>query len=256
MYKFDLSQEEAEKIFKEMIIPQTTATIKPSLKKEAFILGGQPGSGKSAFAREILKTNQNMVFINGDDLRAYHPQYYFYLKDNDIEAADLTQTVCNFWIEELVNECIKKNLNFIIEGTMRKIEGPLKTAQEASRNGYVLNLAVISTPYELSLFSLDYRYREVKKISGFARYTKKESHDEAYRNIENTLQKLSDSRLFEKFFIYKRFAGGFEEYIFSASEKEALLKTFREGRERLVDEKEKEILKFKNNFNTEIKIKK
>ena len=117
---FDISEKEAVEIFEEMIIPQIIGNISPETKKEAFILGGQPGSGKSAFAREILKTNNNLVFINGDDLRAYHPKYYFYLKENDIEAADLTQAVCNFWIEKLINECITRNLNFIVEGTMRE----------------------------------------------------------------------------------------------------------------------------------------
>ena len=228
MNKFNLPKTEAKKILKEMIIPQITDGIIPSSNKEAFILGGQPGSGKSAFAREILKTNRNMVFINGDDLRAYHPKYYFYLKENDVEAADLTQSVCNFWIEELVRECIKKDLNFIIEGTMRKIEAPLKTSRETKENGYDLNLVAISTPYELSLLSLEYRYFEVKKLEGFARYTKKESHDEAYHNIENTLRELSDSGLFKKFFIYQRFAEGFKENIFEASEKQKMLEIFKD----------------------------
>ena len=253
MHKFDLLKPEAEKILKEMIIPQITEGITKSSNKVAFILGGQPGSGKSAFAREILKTNQNMVFINGDDLRAYHPKYHFYLKENDIEAADLTQAVCNFWIEELVKECVKKDLDFIIEGTMRKIEAPLKTARETKENGYDLNLVAISTPYELSLLSLEYRYKEVKKLEGFARYTKKESHDEAYNNIENTIRELSSSELFKKFFIYQRFAEGFKENIFEASEKQKMLEIFNEGRERSVGEKEKEILK---NLAFEIKIRK
>ena len=251
MNKFDLPKEEAEKIFAELIVPQMTAEIKPEERKEAFILGGQPGSGKSAFAREILKTNQNTVFINGDDLRSYHPKYYFYLKENDIEAADQTQAVCNFWIEELIKECLKKNLNFIVEGTMRKAEGPLKTAREAKENGYDLNLVAISTPYELSLLSIDYRYKEVKKIEGFARYTKQESHDEAFTNIENTLRDLIGSGLFQKFLVYKRFAGRFEEHAFKPLEEEKMLRAFKEGRERFVDEKEKEVLR---NFVPEIKI--
>jgi len=229
MHKFDLPKSEAEKILKEMIIPQITKGVIQSSNKEAFILGGQPGSGKSTFAREILKTNKNMVFVNGDDLRAYHPKYYFYLKENDIEAADLTQAVCNFWIEELVKECLKKELNFIIEGTMRKTEAPLKTATETKENGYDLNLVAISTPYELSLLSLEYRYKEVKKLEGFARYTKKESHDEAYKNIENTIRELSDSELFKKFFIYQRSADGFKENIFNASEQHKMLEIFKGG---------------------------
>lgn len=254
MYEFDLSPEEAKKILYEMIVPQATSGIVSSEKKMAFVLGGQPGSGKSAFAREILQKDKNLVFINGDDLRAYHPKYYFYLRENDIEAADKTQAVCSYWIESLVSECIKRNLSFIIEGTMRNTEGPLRTAQEATEYGYSLNLVAIATPYELSLISIDRRYQEIKKLEGFARYTKKESHDEAFNKIEHTFKALSDSGLFERILIYKRFAGGFKEQTFPENEKEQALAEFQEGRRRLVDEEEREMLNSNSSF--EIKIRK
>jgi UDP-N-acetylglucosamine kinase len=254
MYEFDLSHEEAEKILHEMIAPQATSGITPSDRKMAFVLGGQPGSGKSAFAREILQQDKNLVFINGDDLRAYHPKYYFYLRENDIEAVNMTQAVCSYWIESLVSECIKRNLNFIIEGTMRKTEGPLRTAREVKESGYSLNLVAIATPYELSLVSIERRYKEIKKLEGFARFTKKESHDEAYNNIEHTFKELSDSGLFERILIYKRYAGGFKEQTFHKNEKEQALAEFQEGRRRLVDEEEREMLNSNSGF--EIKIKK
>lgn len=254
MNNFDITKEEAGKIFKEMIIPQIVGTISPQEIRQAFILGGQPGSGKSAFAREILKINKGMVFINGDDLRAYHPKYYFYLKENDVEAADMTQAVCNFWIESLIEECIRQNLNFIIEGTMRKKEVPMKTASILHNAGYVINLVVISTPYELSLLSLDRRYKELKRLGQPARFTKKESHDEAYQNIENTLADLISSQMFKRFFVYKRNLSGFEENIFNAEQKEQILQSFKDGRTRIVEDKEKE-LPFTDNNNLKISTK-
>lgn len=241
MSNFDITKEETEKIFKEMIAPQTIGDISPQKLKQAFILGGQPGSGKSAFAREILKRDNNIVFINGDDLRAYHPKYYFYLKENDVEAADMTQAVCNYWIESLIEECVRQNLNFIIEGTMRKKEVPLKTASMLYNAGYIVNLVVISTPYELSLLSLDRRYKELKRLGQPARFTKKESHDEAYQNIESTLTDLISSKLFKRLFVYKRNFSGFEENIFDIEQKDQALRNFKDGRTRLIEDKEKNI---------------
>ncbi|MCK9351381.1 MAG: zeta toxin family protein [Candidatus Paceibacterota bacterium] len=240
MNNFDIQKEEVERIFREMIVPQTIGDCAPQEIKRAYILGGQPGSGKSAFAREILKTNNNIVFINGDDLRAYHPGYYFYLKENDIEAADRTQAVCNFWIESLLRECIKQGLDLIIEGTMRKKEVPMKTAKMLDDAGYETNLVVISTPYELSLRSLEYRYNELRRLGQPARFTKKESHDEAYENIEGTLSDLVATELFKRFFIYKRYDGGFEENIFETEQKENVLPIFREGRLRTLEHNEKD----------------
>ena len=173
MNKLDLPQDEIDNIFTDMILPQVIGDVSSQVKKEAFILGGQPGSGKSALVREILKSNTNTVFINGDDLRSYHPKYYFYLKQDDKEAADLTQSVCNLWVEALIKECAARDLNMIIEGTMRKKEAPLSTAKILRVSHYYVYLVALSTPYELFLLSLEYRYNELKRLGSFARYTKK-----------------------------------------------------------------------------------
>lgn len=238
MNDFDITKEEAEHIFREMIVPQTIGSISPQPTKKAFLLGGQPGSGKSAFAREILKNNKNIVFVNGDDLRAYHPKYYFYLKENDVEAADMTQAVCNFWIESLISKCAEIGVDCIIEGTMRKKEVPIKTASLLREADYEVDIAVIATPYEVSLFSVGERYKELKRLGQPARFTKKESHDEAYNNIENTFKELITWHTFDNIFVYKRKFGEFEKGVFTMNEKEKALAFFKDGRIRLVEPRE------------------
>ena len=180
-------------------------------------------------------------------MRAYHPKYYFYLKQNDIEAADMTQAVCNNWIESLIQECIRLELSFIVEGTMRKKEVPMKTAEMLHHDGYTVNLVVISTPYEVSLMSLEYRYKELKKLGQPARFTKKESHDEAYQNIESTVEDLVRSPFFKKFFIYTRSKGMFSEATFEAEEKENVLQNFKKGRLPLVGDKKDTLFEVKTN---------
>jgi UDP-N-acetylglucosamine kinase len=242
MNNFDITKEEVLSIFDEMIVPQLLESITPEQVKQAFILGGQPGSGKSAFARELLQKNKNIVFINGDDLRAYHPKYHFYLKENDIEAADLTQAVCNFWIETLIQKCVEESLSLIVEGTMRKKEVPLKTSQMLHDAGYEVNLIAVSTPYELSLLSIERRYSELKRLGQPARYTKKESHDEAYQNIEGTLAELLDKSIFKKTFIYKREPGHFSGQVFGKDQKSEALQAFILGRNRELKSEEREFL--------------
>jgi UDP-N-acetylglucosamine kinase len=246
MNKVDLSQDEIDSIFRKQIIPQIIGDISPQPSKKAFILGGQPGSGKSTLVREILKPNNNTVFINGDDLRPYHPKYYSHLKENDQEAADLTQPVCNLWVEALIRECMDRGLNLIVEGTMRTKEVPLSTAQMLKKADYSVDLVVVSAPYELSLMSLEYRYEEIKRLGGFARYTKKESHDEAYKNIEGTLRALSGNGLFHRFRVYLRTPQGFKENIFEPEQRERMMEVFNAGRDRPLEDQEKKPSHFKN----------
>jgi UDP-N-acetylglucosamine kinase len=240
MNNTDLTNKEIEKIFKEQIVPQIIRDIVPLAEKKATILGGQPGSGKSALAREILRSNKNTVFINGDDLRPYHPKYFYYLKENDKEAADLTQHVCNLWVEKLITECVDRGLNVLVEGTMRKTEVPLNTARILKDAGYIIDVAVISTPYELSFLSLEIRYSELRKLGMVARFTKSNAHDEAFKKVEETLGELIETDLFNNFDIYLRTSKGFSRKQFTKEQKREILTSFREGRERIIEDKEKD----------------
>jgi len=224
------SKEELERILKEKIFIDFFKDSKPQNIKEAFILGGQPGSGKSTLARELLLKNNNLLFINADDLRIYHPYYFEYLQENDEEAADKTQPAVNFWTEELLKETVKRELSFVIEGTMRTLDVPKKTAEFLKLQNYITKLAVVSAPKEVSLESLKIRYEEAKKMNLPARFTKQEFHNGAYMAVENTLRELLKLSIFDEFFMFLRKENGFEEFRFSMERKNELLKLFTEGR--------------------------
>lgn len=255
MVNFDISHDEVERILEQNILPRVIDSVQPEKQRRAVILGGQPGSGKSSLATHILSSEQNVVFINGDDLRVYHPKYYQYLSENDREAADQTQPVCNFWIESLIDICAARNLSIMIEGTMRRKEVPYNTAHMLREKGYSVTLAVVSVPYELSLLSLTYRYEELKKRGMPARFTKKESHDEAFNNIENTLEELVSSDLFDEFRVYKRHLHDFIRETFDQEHREGVIQAFKEGRLRPIHEKEREFFNSRKSFPQEFRIK-
>lgn len=184
-----LNKFELDKIFEERILP-SISSVNTKYDKSVYILGGQPGSGKSAYAREILLSDPDFVFVNGDDYRGYHPDYYYFLKSNEKNAADLTQEAVNYWIERAIDFCISTDRSVIVEGTMRRKEVPLNTAKIFSKAGYNVSLVFLAVPYELSLASMNFRYADSKKFTGFARYTKKESHDEAFEGIKISVKEL------------------------------------------------------------------
>lgn len=64
-------------LIKNLLLNNKISVVKPI----AYILGGQPGAGKTILQNSILKSNKNCVVINADAFREFHP--YF----SEIQAA-------------------------------------------------------------------------------------------------------------------------------------------------------------------------
>ena len=47
----------------------------PVSEPKLYLLGGQPGSGKSTISNRLMNEYPNTVFINPDTYREFHPQY-------------------------------------------------------------------------------------------------------------------------------------------------------------------------------------
>ncbi|MBD4245803.1 hypothetical protein GUH33_07935, partial [Xanthomonas citri pv. citri] len=64
----------------------------PADQPQAIILGGQPGAGKSGLLEASKQgfADRNVVTINGDELRYYHPQYRDIQKADERRFAELT----------------------------------------------------------------------------------------------------------------------------------------------------------------------
>ena len=106
-------------------------------KPIAFILGGQPASGKSGLAKAILRQfpDKDFLFVNGDIYREFHPEAGELIKYPQRYSAE-TQIFSNFFTEALIQEAITYKYNIIVEGTMRNPEVPLRTALAFRENGF------------------------------------------------------------------------------------------------------------------------
>ena len=52
-----------------------TAFLSPEQIPTAYILGGQPGAGKTGIQTEIISQNSNVCIINADSYRKHHPHF-------------------------------------------------------------------------------------------------------------------------------------------------------------------------------------
>ncbi len=204
MNKFELTEKKKNDIFEDFIFPNIIDGLKKLKKPQAYILGGQPGAGKSYFIKKILEENKNIAVINGDDFRGYHPGYSFFLKNNEENAADLTQSDVNYWIEKAILRAIDEKYSIVVEGTMKNADVPIKTASLLKQADYSVELDIVTINPEISKIDMKKRFLMQKKLDGAARFTKIQAHDNVVAKIFENILKVMNVKDFDRVRLYRR----------------------------------------------------
>jgi len=82
----------------------------------AVVTGGQPGSGKSRLLENVRSKfpDENVVTINGDDLRGFHKYSKKILNTDDKRYAELTDPHSRRWTKESFDYAIENKYNTIL----------------------------------------------------------------------------------------------------------------------------------------------
>ena len=177
-----------------------------SVEPIGILLGGQPASGKTGLIRFLQRQHSSKTFIiiNGDELRSYHPRYEAIVEYYGLAAPEYTQQFSNALVEWLKAECIRLQYNFIIEGTMRTLNVIEQTAQSLKRAGFICEGHILAVAREDSLLGIFQRYEDDFRKTGLGRFSKIETHDEAYQQIPVNLQTAVQKQWFDQLVIYTR----------------------------------------------------
>ena len=175
----------------------------PQEKPLAFILGGQPASGKSKLAKEFIGkfSNDNILFVNGDIYREFHPNRQE-LINNPLLYSKETQIFSNVFTENLIREAIENKYNIMVEGTMRNPQVPYNTAKMFKENGYEVEILAISAPSVFTELGLYNRYQEEINFQGWGRLAEIESHNSAVTGILSSLDLLYNEKAADKIHLY------------------------------------------------------
>lgn len=189
--RYKLDPEDHEAIYqdlKEDIFSGRT----PSPQPRAIILGGQPGAGKS----RALDTSaadfpgRNVVILNGDDYRRWHPLSNEILDTDEENYARLTDPDVREWTRRLLDEAVKERLNIVFESTMRSPEPITTTLVNLRKAGYLVTARVMAVHRFESITGIFRRYEQQKADIGHGRMAPLSVHDEAYTGLLNTLDSI------------------------------------------------------------------
>ena len=181
-----------------------TKSFSPVHNPKAYILGGQPGAGKTSLQYLIQKQNRNVIVINADAYRKFHPYFFEIQRKYEKGSPKYTQPFINQVTEQLVNELSTEKYNLIVEGTLRTVAVPLNTCQSLKAKGYRVELHVIAVKRVLSYESTLLRYEIAIRQGEISRATAKAHHDMVADAIVNNLNAIEDAGTFDAIKLFNR----------------------------------------------------
>ena len=179
--------------------------VMPSNSPQAFLLGGQSGAGKTTLHGMIQERfGYNVIVVNGDGFRSYHPRYRQLDKEYGPESVNYTAKWAGAMTEAVVEALSMVGYNLAVEGTLRTAEVPTKTATLLKERGYRVFLAVMAVKPEISLVSCQNRYEQMRIAGTVPRATDPEHHNLIIRQIVSNMRVLEQSDLFEGIYLVNR----------------------------------------------------
>ncbi|MFB5450970.1 zeta toxin family protein [Enterococcus faecalis] len=129
----------------------------------AFLLGGQPGSGKTSLRSAILEETQgNVIVIDNDTFKQQHPNFDELAKLYEKDVVKHVTPYSNRMTEAIISRLSDQGYNLVIEGTGRTTDVPIQTATMLQAKGYETKMYVMAVPKMVLLQSL-------KKVISFSR---------------------------------------------------------------------------------------
>ena len=196
----DPEQEQAYQDIKTLITIGKTGVNNPV----AIVLGGQPGAGKKniyAYANE--RFDGNIVAIDCDDFRVFHPQSEIFADDPDTYGINTNPFVFSA-VDRLIEELSPHSFNMIIESTMKNTDASFQDYELLTPRGYTIEACIMATPRDVSWQSTIDRYEEMKRRGEQARKVPQNVHDEAVEGIADAADEIYRSHKMANMQIFNR----------------------------------------------------
>lgn len=174
-------------------------------KPVAVILAGQPGAGKGTAGAKIKnQLDHNVITIDPDEMRRYHPDQNKLMIENDKTAATYTHEDASRWSEALKRAGIENKRNLILDGTLKSPDKAQSLCHEMKQDGRRVELHVVAVNELQSRLGIIQRYERQKEKEGFGRWVPQDVHDAAYKGMLASVNQIEKNKLADSIYVHDR----------------------------------------------------
>ncbi len=180
------------RILSEKVIPDIGLNQFPSHEHpKAFILGGQPGAGKGGLADAVdSELAGDVVRIDPDDLRDYHPRIHEFRTTNPYTWSGRTQADAGQWADELRDAAVAGRKNFIFDTTLSHGPWSADLIKDLQAKGYDVEVRVVAAPKLESELGVDQRFAKNFDKRGYGRHVPEGARDAIYDKVPASLDTI------------------------------------------------------------------
>ena len=200
---------DVEGIWRDDIRPVVDAAERSDKPCTVFV-GGQPGAGKTRATHLVRVSGLHdgpLLPVNGDDLRQYHPDYDRLCDEEPLNMPERTARASAAWIRMTMEYVDENGIPAIVEGTWRNAATVLGEAANAKHAGRSTHAVVLAVPPVLSRLAMLERYYRDRSAGLPARWTPASAHENAVRNLPDTVWRIATSPLIDRFTVIDRDGG-------------------------------------------------
>lgn len=208
---FELSAEEHEKWFQEVIRPKYFEGKKSSEKPTFVLLTAQSGAGKTTASLYYAKQmNREPIRFGADDLRIMLPYAQEVLDTDEFNYPFITKKDASLAREKIVEEPIKNKHNILIETILANPnDWKLGTVMKAKNSGYCIECVALGVHQYVSQVSMFARYEDQKMITGHGFPPTQEVHDRAFELLPEIAAKMYENGVADSVKVFNRRAEEF-----------------------------------------------
>jgi predicted ABC-type ATPase len=203
---FQLDFSEHERIYSKIIEPTSFLGTSPVDKPKILIIAAQTGAGKSRLVELSMKEfdDTNVVTVNTDDLRAYHPRYHEIVMLDDTRSAERTHQDASTWKNKLLSRCIETRRNIVLEGVFKDSKNLIELVELAKNSGYEATIRIVAAHERYSVWGINRRYEKERIVRGHGRYVPIEYHDECYQKLLDSVEGVEGQKVADRIQVYDR----------------------------------------------------